>query len=156
MNWGRVRIRAPQDAAAGLFLTGLAIFALWQAWDLSLGTMRQLGPGMLPRVLAYVTGLCGLVILINAFLRPGVGLERWSLRAPFFVLGATVAFGLTIRPLGLSVAGPLVIILSGFASSETRLVESVIFAIVMTAFCIGLFKVMLSLPVPMAPWLLGY
>jgi putative tricarboxylic transport membrane protein len=65
-------------------------------------------------------------------------------------------FGLTVRPLGLAVAGPLVIIVSGFASSESRLIESVIFGVIMTVFCLLLFKVLLTLPVPVAPWLLGY
>jgi hypothetical protein len=32
----------------------------------------------------------------------------------------------------------------------------VLFSIVLTAFCIGLFKYALNLPVPLAPWLLGY
>jgi hypothetical protein len=28
--------------------------------------------------------------------------------------------------------------------------------LVMTAFCVGLFKFALGLPIPLAPWLLGY
>lgn len=156
MRRGTVRIRAPQDAGAGLFLMALAMFAVWQSSDLTIGTMRQLGPGMLPRTLAYATGLCGLVIFINAFLRDGAGLERWSLRGPLFVLGAVIVFGLTVRPFGLAVAGPLVIIIGGFASHETRLVESLIFSIIITAFCLVLFKYILSLPIPVAPWLLDY
>lgn len=156
MSRGMIRIRAPQEAAAGLFLIALALFALWQSSDLTTGTLRQLGPGMLPRSLAYVTGLCGLVILIHAFLREGAGLDRWSLRGPLFVLGAVVAFGLTVRPFGLAVAGPLVVIIGGLASHETRLVELVVFAVVMTAFCVALFKYILTLPIPVAPWLLGY
>lgn len=152
MTRGTLRIRSPQDAAAGLFLIALGIFALWQVVDLAVGTTRQFGPGMLPRVLALATGFVGLIIFINAFLNEGAGLERWSLRGPLFVLGAAVAFGLTIRPLGLIVAGPLVIVISGFASRETRPIESVIFAVVITAFCIVLFNMVLSLPIPIAPW----
>jgi putative tricarboxylic transport membrane protein len=156
MSAGKIRIRNPQDAAAGLFLVVLAAVAIWQSADLSVGTLRQLGPGMLPRTLAYAVGFCGLALLIGAFLRPGAGLERWSLRGPLFVLGAVIAFGLTIRPLGLAVAGPLVIVIGGFASHESRIVESVIFGAVMTAFCLFLFKVVLTLPIPVAPWLVGF
>lgn len=156
MNSDRIRIRGPQEFAAGVFLIALAIIAFWQAADLSLGTMRQLGPGMLPRVLIICTGLCGLVLLILSFLHDGSPLERWGLRGPLFVLGAVVLFGLTIRPLGLAVAGPLVIIVGSFASHESRLIESVIFGVVMTGFCLLLFKVLLTLPIPVAPWLLGF
>lgn len=136
-----------------MMLGGLA---LWQADDLGVGTMRQLGAGMIPKVLAYLTGLCGLLMLIGSFLRDGAGLERWSLRGPLFVLGAAVVFGLTVRPLGLAVAGPLVIFIGGMASHETKVVESVIFSLVMTVFCLVLFKYVLTLPVPVAPWLIGY
>lgn len=156
MSAGKIRIRHPQDAAAGLFLVALAVVAIWQTSDLSIGTLRQLGPGMLPRTLAYAVGFCGVIVLINAFLRAGAGLERWSLRGPLFVLGAVIVFGLTVRPLGLAVAGPLVVIIGGFASHETKLVESVIFGVTITGFCLFLFKFVLSLPIPVAPWLLGY
>ena len=37
-----------------------------------------------------------------------------------------------------------------------RLVEAVVFGLVMSAFCIGLFRFALGLPVPVAPWLIGY
>jgi putative tricarboxylic transport membrane protein len=156
MSRGKGRIRAPQEFAAGLFLIVLATIAFWQSSDLSLGTMRQLGPGMLPRILTLCTGLCGLALLILSVAHDGSRLERWTLRAPLFVLGAVCLFGLTIRPLGLAVAGPLTIVIAGFASSESRLIESVVFAVVMTGFCLLLFKVLLTLPIPVAPWLLGF
>lgn len=151
-----IRPRAPQEAAAGLFLLALAGFGLWQTAELTTGTLRQLGPGMMPRLLSILTGLCGLALLVLAFLKPGNPLERWSLRGPLFILGAVVVFGLTIRPLGFLVAGPLAVLLGGLASAETRFRELVIFAAVMTGFCFLLFKVLLTLPIPVAPFLLGY
>lgn len=156
MSDGPIRVRSPQEFAAGLFLLALAAIAFWQATDLSLGTMRQLGPGMLPRVLIICTALCGLVLLVLSFVHDGSPLERWGLRGPLFVLGAIVLFGLTIRPLGLAVAGPLVVVVGSFASSESRVVESVIFAVVITVFCLLLFKALLTLPIPVAPWLIGF
>ena len=156
MSRDKVRICAPQEFAAGVFLILLAVVAAWQGTDLSVGTMRQLGPGMLPVILTTCTGLSGLVLLVLSFVHDGAPLERWGLRGPLFVLGAIILFGLTIRPLGLAVAGPLVIIIGGFASKESRLIESVIFAVVMTVFCLLLFKVLLTLPIPVAPWLVGF
>ena len=67
-----------------------------------------------------------------------------------------VVFGLAVRPLGLVVAGPLAIMIGAIASDEVRWGETIIFGTVMTAFCIGLFKFALGLPIPLAPWLLGY
>jgi putative tricarboxylic transport membrane protein len=149
-------IRAPTEAAAGAFLVAIGAFALWQSADLTAGRLGQIGPGMLPRALAVATMLCGAAMIAGAMTGAGAALERWALRGPLFILGAAVAFGLAVRPLGLAVAGPLAIIIGAFASAETKLVETVIFGIVMTAFCIVLFKLMLGLPIPVAPWLLGY
>ena len=67
-----------------------------------------------------------------------------------------MAFGLTVRPLGLVVAGPLAIVIGAFASNEVRWERTLVFGALMTAFCIGLFKFALGLPIPLAPWLIGY
>ena len=156
MSLGAIKIRAPQDFTAGLLLLLVAIVALWQTSDLSLGSLRQFGPGMMPRILSFGVGGFGLALLLVSLLRDGDALARWHMRGPVFVLAAVVVFGLTIRPLGLAVAGPMVVIIGSFASSESRLGESVIFAVVMTVFCLLLFKLGLTLPIPVAPWLIGY
>src|SRR5262249_50912439 len=141
-----------QDVVGGIVIVAVAVFAFWAGSDLPIGTFGGMGPGMLPRGLAILLGLLG----VDARLEGGLPLERWSLRAPVFVLGAVVAFGLAVRPLGLLVAGPLAVIISAFASDEVRWGETIIFGFVMTAFCIGLFKFALGLPIPLAPWLIGY
>ena len=150
------RIRAPQDAAAGLFLLVIGIVALWGGAGLSTGSLGQIGPGMWPRALAALTVLGGVGLFVGAFFAPGAGLERWGLRGPLFVLGAAVVFALTIRPLGLSVAAPAAVLISALASRESRWIEAVVFAVIMTVLCVGLFKFALGLPIPLAPWLIGY
>jgi putative tricarboxylic transport membrane protein len=42
----------------------------------------------------------------------------------------------------------VVVLVSGAASPETRPMELVVLAVVMTAFCIGLFRYALGLPIP--------
>jgi putative tricarboxylic transport membrane protein len=149
-------IRAPMEVGAGLFLIGIGAIGLWQGADLSAGTLNQIGPGMLPRALAVLTIVCGLASVVGGFMSEGAGLDRWHLRGPVFILGAAVLFGLTVRPLGLAVAAPLAILVGAFASDETRLPETAVFAVVITIFCLGLFKYALGLPIPVAPWLIGY
>ena len=150
------RIRAPQDFAAGLFLLVIATFAFFYSAELATGTLRQLGPGMVPHLLTALLALCGIALLVNACIADGAGLERWALRGPVLILGAAVLFAVAIRPLGLVVAGPLLIVVSGLASPETKWGETCVFGVIMTVFCIGLFKLLLSLPIPVAPWLIGY
>src|SRR5918912_3916080 len=141
-------IRGPQNFVSGVFLIALELFAIWLVRDLPQGTLRAMGPAMLPRWLAIGVGLCGAALTVIGLLRDGDGLEKWNFRGPVFVGLGIVAFAFTIRLFGLVVAGPLALIIAGFASDETRPKELVIFAVVMTAFCIGLFRYALNQPMP--------
>jgi putative tricarboxylic transport membrane protein len=150
------RLRSPQDFAAGLFLLAIAGVGYFGAWDLKTGTLGGMGPGLLPKVVAVLVAGFGALLVIEAFVTEGHPLERWSLRGPFFVLGAAVVFALTIRDWGLVVAGPLAVLLAACADKGVRAAEIVVFAIVLTVFCTVLFKFLLRLPIPLAPWYLGY
>ncbi len=154
-------LRAPQSLMGGLLLLALAALALYLTRDLDQGTLNAMGPAMLPRWLAVAVGLSGLALVAFAFAKPGDALERWSLRGPVFVIGAILAFAVTIRPfsfgglatpgLGLLVAGPLAIILGGYATPEARLRDLVILALSLTPFCMVLFGDLLNLPIPVFP-----
>lgn len=141
-------VRAPQNLVAGLTLIGLAAFVLWAIGDLSIGTLREMGPALLPSCLAVGIGLCGAALVAASFLRAGAAIERWLVRGPVLVALAVLAFAVTIRPLGLAVAGPLTMMIAGFATSDARFKEILVFSVVMTAFCIGLFRYALNLPIP--------
>ena len=144
----RRRVRAPQDLAAGLSLLVMAGLALWASADLDAGTLRAMGPGMLPRSVAVLVGVVGLLLVAFAFLRAGEPLQRWAWRGPLFLTLGILGFALTIRSVGLAVAGPLVAMVGGAASPESRPRELAIFAVAITAFCILLFRVLLRLPIP--------
>lgn len=143
-----MRVRNPQDLLAGLVLVGVALVALWAAGSLSQGRLGAVGPGMMPRATAALVGAVGALVVLSAFVAPGPRLERWSVRGPFFVCLALVAFAVTIRWMGLLVAGPLVAVISSAASPETRIKEILVFGIAVTAFSIALFKYLLNLPIP--------
>ena len=159
------RVRSTQDLAAGLFMIALAGLALFLSRDLPTGTLRQIGPGMLPKSFAVICAGLGALLAFNSLRYKGEKLAGWSWRGVFFVLGAAVVFGLTIRgfeigplkvpQLGMLVSGPLVVLISGLAAEDVKIKELVIFAAAMTTGCALLFKYALGLPIPLAPWLLG-
>jgi putative tricarboxylic transport membrane protein len=151
-----VGIFKQQDTIGGLVVFAVGVFAFWQSANLPIGTLGGMGAGMLPRSLAVLLGLLGLLLTLSAVLKHGPALERLSIRGPVLILGAVVVFGLSVRPLGLAVAGPLAIMIGAFASEDVRWIEAVVFGLLITAFCAGLFKFALGLPIPLAPWLLGY
>jgi hypothetical protein len=165
-------VKSPFDLAGGLFLLGLAALGLAGGFNLPFGTLSGIGSGLMPRVVAILVGIFGVLLVAQALFIEGDRLERWHARGPVFVLGAVLVFAMLIRgstlnfggvlgipliasvripPLGLVVAGPLAVVVSAFADRETRLPEIVIFAVVMTLLCGLLFKELLNLPIPFDP-----
>jgi putative tricarboxylic transport membrane protein len=149
-------IKGPQNFVGGILIMAIAAFAMWLGSDLPAGTLGGMGPGMMPRSVAVLLCILGAALVVDSILERGDGLGTWSLRGIFFVLGAILVFAYTVRLLGLAIAAPLAIWISAFASDEARWIETILFSIAMTAFCIGLFKYALGLPIPLAPWLLDY
>jgi hypothetical protein len=141
-------VRAPRDLAAGAGLLALAAVALLAGARLDAGTLRAMGPGMLPRGVAGLVALSGAALVVAGLLKDGPPLGRWPLRGPIFVTLAVVGFALTIRSVGLALAGPVVVVVGGFASPEVRPKELAIFAVVLTAACAALFRWALGLPIP--------
>lgn len=160
--------RVSRDLGAGACLLGIAAVATWQGSGLELGTLRQMGPGMFPRVVALLVGVCGAALGLRSWLQlptepqsaealPASSASRpQAWRAPLCLLLAATVFGLSVRPLGLVVATPLSLLLAALASPESRRNQSLWFALGMTVFCVLLFRQLLSLPIPLAPWLIGY
>jgi putative tricarboxylic transport membrane protein len=165
-------IKSPFDLGGGLFLIGLAALGLAGGFDLPTGTLSAIGSGFMPRVVSILVAAFGVLLVVQALLYEGDSLERWHLRGPVFVLGSVLVFALVIRgstlniggalgipvlatfhipQLGLLVGGPLAVVISSFASSETRPLEIVVFAVVMTVLSGLLFKEMLGLPIPFDP-----
>lgn len=145
-----------QDFLGGAAVIAVAATAFALAWDLPVGTLGGMGPGMMPKALAVLLGALGLLLFAGSFFHIGERLKRWSLRPPVFLFGGMIVFGLTVRPWGLVAAGPLAILIAALASDEARWVETIVSAIATTAFCVVLFKLALGLPIPLAPWLIGY
>lgn len=144
-----------QDFVGGALIALVSIFAYWLGSDLAIGTLGGMGPGMLPKALSVFLALLGLLLLVNSFWESEV-IQFGSLRGPVFVIASLVLFGLTVRPLGLVVAGPIAILVSAFGSNEVKWLQAVGSAILTTIFCVLLFKFALGLPIPLAPWLVGY
>jgi hypothetical protein len=165
-------VRSPLDFAGGLFLLGLALLGFGGAFDLPFGTLSGIGSGLVPKVVATLVGAFGVLLMCQGLIWQGDHLERWHARGPVFVLGAVLLFAVVIRgstltlggfagiptlasarvpPLGLVVAGPLAILFSSLASKETRIIEVLIFSVVMTLFSGLLFKELLQLPIPFDP-----
>lgn len=146
-----IPFKAMQDYAGGVFLIVLATVGIAGTTTLNFQTSTGVGPGMMPRATGLIVAALGLILIINSLFIRGERLTRWSIRGMIFVLGSALVFAWTIRPLGLIVAGPLAVIISAFADKDTKWIEVIIFAVVMTFACIALFSWGLKLPIPIWP-----
>lgn len=159
-----------QDTIAGLVVAAVACLAIYKGYALDIGTLAEVGPGLFPAALGTVLLALSLALVAKGFVSaPKEGLAmpgRWGLRALGGILGALAVFGLLIKgmsfgpvavpALGLSGATPLAVLVAGLADRETRWGELALFAAGLTVFCVLLFRFALSLPLPLAPWLIGY
>lgn len=158
---GNRGIGMSQGMAGGILLVVVAVFAYWAVGNLQSGTLANMGPAMLPRILAVMLGLCGVAMIVLAALKPDQAVGGFQVRAAVLVPLAIVAFALTIRPvaiggfttpgLGLLVAGPLAIVIGGYATPEARLRDLLVLACLLTPFCMVLFGDLLNLPIPVYP-----
>jgi hypothetical protein len=162
---GRGIIKSQLDLAAGLLLVGIALVGIYGSLGLRFGQMTSVGPALMPRSVAVLVGVFGVGLVVTSFLSVGPRLERWHLRGPFFVLGSVLLFAMTIRgstltfgslkiaipQLGLAIAGPLTVLFASLADRDTKWVEILIFTVFLTIACVGMFKFLLRLPIPILP-----
>ena len=144
-------IRNPRDFWGGLVLIALAILAIWSSRDLPGQRGFAFGPGTAPRLFAGVLAGIGAAIAAIGLITDGPPIEKYRVRGPVFVIVAILCFAGMIRPLGLVPATFLAFVISILGSTEMRWLESFIAAVVMTAFCVGLFVYLLNLPFQLWP-----
>jgi len=159
----RFKVRGPRDFYGGLALIALAIIAIWTSGDLPGTHGFAFGPGTAPRLFAGLLAIVGALVALTGLLFDGPPIEKYAIRGPAWVLLAILAFAGMIRginvgpihipPLGLVPSTFAAFIVSIFGSTEMRWVESLIAAVVMTAFCVALFVYLLQLPFQLWPWI---
>jgi putative tricarboxylic transport membrane protein len=145
-----------REVLAGLFLLVSAAFGYYAAYPLEAGSMSGVGSGLMPKSVAIGLGAFGIYLTASGLVGEHERIEGFSFRGIIFVLGGILAFAATVRPLGLLVAGPLAMLISSIGDPDTRPLEILIFTACMTLGCYLLFKVILHLPMPVLPPLLGY
>jgi putative tricarboxylic transport membrane protein len=160
-----VKIRGPRDFFGGLALIVVAAIALWASSNLPGQQGFAFGPGTAPRIFAGLLMAVGVVVALTGFFVKGPPIEGFAVRGPAYVLLAILLFAATIRgirievgaipihipALGMVPSTFLAFMVSLFGSTEFRLVESLIAAVAMTAFCVVLFVYLLQLPFQLWP-----
>ena len=146
-----------QDALFGIFLILVAGFAIFATRNLSVGTAANMGPGYMPLAVSLIILGFG-VFLTGRGLLAGreQGIDAVQIRPILAILVSVGVFALLAERAGLVVASLATIIIAGFGGRQNRIVESVLFACVLTACAVLLFVRVLALPIPIWPPILGW
>jgi len=136
-----------KDFWSGLMLIAIGGGAVFIARNYQFGSSLRMGPGYFPTVLGTMLILFGIYFVGQGLRSGGEKLEgTWSLRALIILPLSLVLFGLLIDRAGFVPAMLALIIGSSTASTQFKLTEVLLFAVVLTALCVVVFVWLLGLP----------
>lgn len=138
----------------GIGLIAGCLFVVWQSWGYGLGTLRRMGPGLLPFTLGLTGILLGLAMIWRGARADRTGGTAIPLRRLAFIGGAFVFFALAIEPLGLigTLFGTTMI--GAYADDDAQLGQTVLLATALTATIWLIFVYLLGLAIPLWPGIL--
>ena len=116
-----------------------------------MGTPARMGPGFFPFLLGMIVALLGFLIAARSLTGKVEGAHPLVMRPLVLVLGAVIAFGILIQPLGLAVGILVLVVISSLGGPEFRLLPVVILYFVLAAMGVGIFVYGLGLPFKIWP-----
>ena len=148
---GLLRVQNPQDVYGGMALILLSLIAFVASNDLPGMRGFAFGPGTAPRLFAFALAVLSLGVLVGGLLTPGPEISGYKIRGVIFIIGSILAFAACIRPLGLVIASFATMVICAAAAEDVKWKETVVVAVVVTAFCSILFPYGLNLPFQLWP-----
>src|SRR3954465_14065897 len=148
---GLLRVQNPQDVYGGMALILLALIAFVASNDLPGMRGFAFGPGTAPRLFAFTLAILSLGVVVGGLLTTGPDVSGYKIRAVIFTIGSILGFAATLRPLGLVIASFLCRVICAAAAEDVKWRETVIVAVLVTAFCSILFPYGLNLPFQLWP-----
>lgn len=149
--WGGI-IFAVIGATFALIAKGIPSLSFMQGY--AMGTPARMGPAFFPFWLGLLLFVLGLVIAFNGMRErggEGSAFPRFHWKPIILVLGAVVLFGAIMKPIGMLLAGVVLIVVASYGSATFELKRSVILGVSLSIFCALVFVWGLKLPIPLCP-----
>lgn len=121
----------------------------------AMGTPARMGPAFFPFWLGLILFALGVLVAIMGYRGqggPDSAFPTYHWKPILFVLGSVVMFGLILKPVGMLIAGFLVVVVSSMGNPEkfhTR--DVLILGVALVVFCALVFVWGLKLPIPLCP-----
>jgi putative tricarboxylic transport membrane protein len=149
--WGGL-IFASIGATFALIAKGVPFLPFMQGY--AMGTPARMGPAFFPFWLGLLLFALGLLIAFNGIREEGgegSAFPKFHWKPILLVLGAVVLFGLIMKPIGMLLAGVVLIVVASYGSPTFELRRSIILGVILSIFCALVFVWGLKLPIPLCP-----
>ena len=140
-----------KDLAFGLFLIALALVAFGATGSLAVGTASDMGPGFVPRALAWIILGFGGAFLVTGLVKARAPVPAPAWRPLAAILASIALFAVLFAKLGLIAACVGAVVVAGTAAAPVRWLQLIAFGIVIAAFSALLFVKGLGLPFKLWP-----
>lgn len=141
-----------RDIVGGGFLIAIGAFATIHAVNtLDLGTVFQMGPGMLPAALGCMLAAGGLMILVPALFRAG-HMPTVDVRATVMVLISILVFAAMIDSFGIVPATMAAAVVVTRADSRLSAAATAVLAAGLAGGAVLIFQVGLDMPIKIFAW----
>ena len=153
-----MKIKSQRDFASGLMFVAVGVAFAVGALNYTFGSSAKPGPGFFPFGLGMILALLGGAVLFKSLTIESdggdpIGAIAW--RPLLVLLASVVLFGLLLRPMGLVVALPVLVLVSSLAGDQFRLKEALVSAVLLTLMSWAVFVKGLGLTIPLWPAFLG-
>jgi hypothetical protein len=140
-----------KDLAFALFLIALALIAFGATGSLAVGTASDMGPGFVPRALAWIILGFGVGFLVTGFAKARAPIPLPAWRPLAAILASIALFAVLFAKLGLIAACVGAVVVAGTATSPVRWLQILAFGVAIAAFSALLFVKGLGLPFKLWP-----
>lgn len=155
----KLKLHSQRDGVAGCLFVLIGAGFAYGATNYTFGSSMRPGPGYFPLLLGLVLAGLGVLLVVESMVKRApaeserIGAIAW--RPLGVIAGAIMLFGFLLPRVGLFISLPLLVVLSSFASSESRLPTTLISAAVLTLGSWLVFVVGLGLTIPLWPNFIG-
>lgn len=161
-----MKIGHPRDFWAGVMFIAIGVMFALVAKGLrfgdavllagyAMGTPARMGPAFFPFWLGLILILLGVIIAVIGYRTqggPGAAFPKFHWRPILYVLGAVIIFGIVMKPIGMLLAGIVLVVIASIGNPEkSPMRTTLILAVSLVVFCALVFVWGLKLPIPLCP-----
>lgn len=146
-----LRIRSPQDFGAALVILLLGLVGLYHGLDYGVVEHGELGPGYFPAIVGGLMLVVSAALLFRAVSTDGEPIGRFPWRSAICLTLSLAAFAFLMADAGLVIACLVGVLIASAGQPRANWAESLLIAVLLTAFCALVFVVGLGQPLKLWP-----